>query len=68
MNPTRIAVIGVGAIGRKHADLLRAEPRCELVAVAAPWNWELTSGENAFYPQLWRRPTRSCASSATSAA
>jgi predicted dehydrogenase len=36
MNPTRIAVIGVGAIGRKHADLLRAEPRCELVAVADP--------------------------------
>ena len=36
MNPTRVAVIGVGTMGRKHVDLLRAEPRCELVAVADP--------------------------------
>ncbi len=36
MNPTRIAVAGIGSMGRKHVDLLRAEPRCELVAVADP--------------------------------
>jgi predicted dehydrogenase len=32
----RIAVVGAGQFGRKHIETVRAEPQCELVAVADP--------------------------------
>lgn len=36
MSPLRIAVVGAGLIGRKHIELVRGDPRCELVGVADP--------------------------------
>lgn len=36
MSPVRIAVAGVGLIGRRHIELVRADAACELVAVADP--------------------------------
>jgi predicted dehydrogenase len=33
---TRIAVIGAGAFGRKHVEVIRANPACEVAAVADP--------------------------------
>ena len=36
MSRVRLAVIGVGAFGRKHIDTIAAEPSCELAAVADP--------------------------------
>jgi predicted dehydrogenase len=32
----RIAVVGAGQFGRKHIETVRAEPQCDLVAVADP--------------------------------
>src|SRR5215211_1300111 len=34
MTPTRVAVVGVGHLGRHHARILAAMPEVELVAVA----------------------------------
>jgi predicted dehydrogenase len=36
MARTRIAVIGAGAFGRKHIDVIRADPSCEVTAIADP--------------------------------
>lgn len=36
MSKIRLAVIGAGAIGRKHIAVIRANPRAELVALADP--------------------------------
>ena len=36
MDPVRLAVIGVGAMGSRHARLALAEPQCELIATAEP--------------------------------
>jgi predicted dehydrogenase len=36
MAPVRLAVIGAGAIGRKHIEVMRAVPDCALVALADP--------------------------------
>ncbi|MBV8536239.1 MAG: Gfo/Idh/MocA family oxidoreductase [Alphaproteobacteria bacterium] len=36
MARTRIAVIGAGAFGRKHVDVLRANASCEIAAIADP--------------------------------
>ena len=33
MEPVRLAVVGVGAMGAKHAELARACPACVLVGV-----------------------------------
>jgi predicted dehydrogenase len=35
MAPVRLALIGFGAIGRRHADAIRKTPGCELVGIAA---------------------------------
>ena len=34
--PVRLALIGVGSIGRRHLDLMAAEPACRLAAVVDP--------------------------------
>lgn len=36
MKKIRLAVIGAGAIGRKHIAVIRAHPRAELVALGDP--------------------------------
>ncbi len=36
MQPCRIALIGAGLIGRRHADLIPREAACQLVAIADP--------------------------------
>ena len=33
MTPVRLAVIVVGAMGGRHAELIRAHPQCQLVGV-----------------------------------
>ena len=33
MKPTKLAVIGVGLIGERHAELVRAHPTCSLVGI-----------------------------------
>jgi len=36
MARTRIGVIGAGAFGRKHVEVIRADPSCEIAAIADP--------------------------------
>ena len=36
MQPVRIAIIGAGLIGKRHAQFASAEPQCELAALADP--------------------------------
>ena len=36
MNRIRLAVIGAGAIGRKHIEVINQTPQAELVALADP--------------------------------
>ena len=36
MNPLRIAVAGAGVIGRRHIELIAADPACTLAAIADP--------------------------------
>ncbi|NIJ10163.1 putative dehydrogenase [Saccharomonospora amisosensis] len=36
MSRLRIAVVGAGLIGRRHVELVRGNPRCELVSVVDP--------------------------------
>ncbi|MEU3269353.1 Gfo/Idh/MocA family oxidoreductase [Saccharomonospora sp. NPDC006951] len=36
MSRVRVAVVGAGLIGRRHIELVRAHPRCELVSVVDP--------------------------------
>lgn len=36
MNPLRIAVAGAGVIGRRHIELIAADPACTLSAIVDP--------------------------------
>ncbi|HTP82917.1 MAG TPA: Gfo/Idh/MocA family oxidoreductase [Alphaproteobacteria bacterium] len=54
---TRIAVIGAGAFGRKHVEVIRANPSCEVAAVAdpAPGAAEFARAQNiAYFPDYER--------------
>lgn len=54
--PLRVAVLGVGVMGRHHANVLRTIPDAELVAVVDPDEERLRSAEAQFsargYPNL----------------
>ena len=58
MAPVRLAVIGAGWIGARHARLAAAEPACELVAIAdpdpatAPLAAELGAAHHASYAEM----------------
>lgn len=36
MEPVRLAIIGAGQIGTRHAELMQDEPNCRLIAIADP--------------------------------
>lgn len=50
MVPTRIAIVGFGAIGKRHAEFVRANGECELVGVAARTARYQDAAQKAGYP------------------
>lgn len=52
MKALRVAVIGAGVFGRFHANLLKAEPEMDLVAVADPTDAARALGESVGVPSF----------------
>lgn len=54
MNQLQLAVVGPGLIGKKHIELITKHPRCELVAIVAPFTEENVEIAGRFNVPLYK--------------